>query len=110
MVLLGYDSTEAWILYNPNKRIVFISKDVLVDEFKRWNWKASPTNSSNGAIIIYLKDDKKLALEAQSAPKYVKRSSRVTQPYVRLDNYEVVYDAKVNADGELMHFALLVES
>ncbi|RDX82518.1 hypothetical protein CR513_36691, partial [Mucuna pruriens] len=36
MMFLGYDSTGAYKLYNPNSRKIVLSKDVVVDEIKGW--------------------------------------------------------------------------
>lgn len=45
---------------------------------------------------------------ATSAASGVRRSQRERQPPQRLQDFEVILDASVNADGELIHFALLV--
>lgn len=37
-VLIGYHSTGAYNLYSPNDDKLVISRDVLVDERKGWNW------------------------------------------------------------------------
>ena len=38
MVLIGYHSTGAYKLYSPIKDKLVISRDVLVDESKGWDW------------------------------------------------------------------------
>lgn len=37
MVLIGYHLTGAYMLYSPNEDKILISRDVQVDESKRWN-------------------------------------------------------------------------
>lgn len=54
MILLRYDSTRAYKLYDPNKRKVVVSKDILVDESKGWDWKMEITTSSSKSVAIEL--------------------------------------------------------
>lgn len=57
MVLLGYDSAKAYKLYDPNKRRVVKSRDILVDESKRWNWETCATTNIISAMIVDLDDN-----------------------------------------------------
>ena len=41
MVLIGYYSTGTYKLYSPNEDKLVISRDVLVDENKGWDWSQS---------------------------------------------------------------------
>lgn len=40
----------------------------------------------------------------------VRRSSRIIQKPAHLNDYEVLHDVDITTDGNLVHFALIVES
>jgi len=41
---------------------------------------------------------------------HVRRSSRIIQKPAHLDDYEVLHDADITTDGNLVHFALIAAS
>ncbi|GAU26641.1 hypothetical protein TSUD_102510 [Trifolium subterraneum] len=47
MVLIGYHSTRGYKLLDPVTRQIVISKDVIVDELKEWDWNDSVKKSSH---------------------------------------------------------------
>ncbi|XP_073222583.1 uncharacterized protein [Cicer arietinum] len=125
MVLLGYDATEAYMLYDPNKNKLVISMDILIDESKGWDWKMSEASSSSpanpdipassisqasSAEIVRIDEDQPVGTTSQQVFEPMRRSERARQHSVGLQPYEVTSDSTINPDGELTHFALLAES
>jgi hypothetical protein len=40
MVFVGYESgSKAWRFYDPNMRCVHVSRDVMFEEDRSWNWE-----------------------------------------------------------------------
>lgn len=71
MVLLGYDSTRAYKLYDPNKDNVVVSRDILVDESKdrsassssvaSQDRPASSISSANRAVVVELDEGQQVS-------------------------------------------------
>ena len=38
MILIGYHSTGGYKLFDPVNKQVVISRDMVIDEFKEWDW------------------------------------------------------------------------
>ena len=39
MILLGYHSTGGYKLFDPRSKQIIISRDVVFDESRSWNWE-----------------------------------------------------------------------
>lgn len=124
MVLLGYDATGVYKLYDPNKNKVVVHRDILVDESKGGDWTTNATSSSNATIsyklassinlasitvVVKLDEGKPVGTTSQPFFEFVRRSKRGRQPSIRLNPYEMTYGSTINADEGLIHFVLLAE-
>lgn len=54
MIFLGYHLTGAYKLYDPRNKKVMVSRGVIIDEVRGWNWEQSKSSSS---IMMNLHDD-----------------------------------------------------
>ncbi|CAJ2647891.1 unnamed protein product [Trifolium pratense] len=52
LILIGYDATGAYRMYNPNNKKVVISRDVIVDEKSQWKW----SSEANKQVTMQLED------------------------------------------------------
>lgn len=55
MVLFVYHSIRAYKLYDPIREKVVISRDVVFDESKGWDWGKS-NNNLNGKTFVILEE------------------------------------------------------
>ena len=53
MVLIGYHSTGAYKLYSPNDDKLVISRDIVVDESKGWNWSHGFRQESDTVTTVF---------------------------------------------------------
>ena len=51
MILLGYHSTGGYKLFDPKSKQIIISRDVVFDESRSWNWKQN-TEMKGPTIMI----------------------------------------------------------
>ena len=56
MILIGYHPIGAYKLYDPRMRKVVISRDVLIDETKGWNWEINAADNGERNVIVNLED------------------------------------------------------
>ena len=56
LILVGYHSTGAYKLYNPKKKQIVISRDVVVDEAAKWNWEPVAVTVEKRHIPCLLED------------------------------------------------------
>ena len=75
MILIGYHPTSAYKLYDPRMRKVVISKDVLIDETKGWNWEINVVDNGEGKVIVNL-EDKQSEEDVPSCEEQLRRSQR----------------------------------
>ena len=55
MILIGYHSTGGYKLLNPMNKIM-ISRDVVVDESKDWEWNVTPEIEKQNQVELQLED------------------------------------------------------
>jgi len=60
MILIGYHPTGAYKLYHPKMRKVVISRDVLIDETKGWNWEINVADNGERKVIVNLRNKVKM--------------------------------------------------
>lgn len=107
MILLGYHPTGGYRLLNPVTKQFAVSRDVVIDEYKNWNWD-EPGNSSK-RMILDLNDSVEGEVAAAESSD-VRRSQRSRQMPSRLLDYEGLPNSAVNSEGDLTHVALLIEA
>ena len=56
MILVGYHDTSSYRLYNPSKKRIEVSRDILVYENQSWNWEQQ--NSRVGNLIFVSNENK----------------------------------------------------
>jgi hypothetical protein len=101
MILVGYHNTGGYKLFDPVKRNIVISRDVLIDEVKKWDW-------SKGKEILtasIMCEDSAGSTQASSS-----RPQRQRQMPARLQDCEINADNEVNEEGDLVHLAFLADS
>ncbi|WVY90631.1 hypothetical protein V8G54_036145 [Vigna mungo] len=84
MIFVGYHSTGSYKLYNPITKEICISGNVVMNEAKTWNW-LDKVNGSKQNVSITFEDEEE-----------------------RLD-FGIFSDSAVTDEGDLVHFALIVE-
>src|ERR1044072_5756455 len=107
MILIGYHSTGAYKLYDPNKNKVVISRDVVIIEDEHWDWKAKKTSLTQIDPAI-LHDDSSVTEDSDSHDH--QRPQRTRNPPARLNDYEIHPDDAVDDEGDLVHIALMADS
>jgi hypothetical protein len=105
MILVGYHPTGGYKLYDPMNKCIVISRDVVVDELREWDWHKHDKRDSVSVMIEELE-------EQQSTPTVtdVRRSTRHREMPARLLDYELNADNEVTNDGDLVHLAFMAES
>jgi len=56
LILVGYHSTGANKLYNPEKKQIVISRDVVDDKATKWNWEPMTVTVEKSHIPCLLED------------------------------------------------------
>ena len=51
MILVGYHSPRGYKLFDPENKKIVISRDVIIDEFKEWDWTANVKKDSVGILF-----------------------------------------------------------
>jgi len=116
--MVGYHSTGAYKLYDPNNKKIVFSKDVKFDETKCWNWKDKASNEFDGHL--YLSDSETEEVEIEEQEEIVEdtneegagvsnRPTRNTKPPSRLRDYERFPDQAVTNEGDFVQLAMLAE-
>jgi len=81
MILIGYHPIGAYKLYDPRMRKVVISRDVLIDETKGWNWEINAVDNGEGKVIVNLVDkqsEEDVPLCGEQLRKVTKRETSTT--------------------------------
>ena len=107
MVLIGYHPTGAYKLWNPCVNKVEFSRDVIVDETEVFQWKALEYKSSK-TVPIELCDNS--SGDTAAGESSSSRPQRLWQQSTRLAGFELHPDSTITDDGELVYYALQVES
>lgn len=113
-IFVGYSSqSKAYRLYNPTSGKIIVSRNVVFDEFANWNWFE---NKKIQTAEIQIEDDisvqKEVSIDsqtttnAQSSLQLEARPRRQTQPSSRLRDFEVFQDDAIDAEGDIIHFAM----
>lgn len=105
MVFLGYHSTGAYKLYDPMACKIVMSRDVIVDESRWWNWG----DSSSPTIVMIRLSENQPSDPEQPTITPSQRQQRNRQVPPRLQDCEVWPDNAATADGDLLHLALFSE-
>ncbi|GAU30308.1 hypothetical protein TSUD_385290 [Trifolium subterraneum] len=104
MILVGYHNTGGYKLFDPINRTIVISRDVLIDETKEWDWKKSIEKST---FSIMCEDEEVIRRVDQSESSRPRRSRQMS---ARLQECEITQDNEVNEEGDLVHLAFLADS
>ncbi|GAU51256.1 hypothetical protein TSUD_412480, partial [Trifolium subterraneum] len=105
MVLVGYHLTGGYKLYDPISKSIVISRDVIVDEMKEWDWCS---NKKKDSVSIMFDDVHTAQVETNESE--VRRSTRTRTQPARLNEYIVTSDNEINAEGDLVHLAFNAEA
>ena len=122
MVFIGYHSTGAYKLYSPNDDKLMISRDVLVDESKGWDWSQSSVRQESDTVTTVFEEDQQneastsrseqdrasTSRNEEQPEQNARRSSRTRTESTRLSGYERFPDQAVDADGDLIEEAMMM--
>ena len=100
MILIGYHPIGAYKLYDPRIRKVVISRDVLIDETKGWNWEINVVDNGERKVIVNLVD-KQSEEDVPSCREQLRRSQRERQVPQTLREYELYPDTAITGTGIL---------
>lgn len=110
LILVGYHSTGGYRLFDPKNNQIVISRDVVVDQSRSWNWEAETEPRPTRMLLDCDSTGRVREEDPVPAENEVRRSERVRQLPSRLQDYDMESDSAVNADGDLVHFALFCET
>ncbi|KAK2417383.1 putative mitochondrial protein [Trifolium repens] len=125
LILVGYDATGAYKMYNPRSQKIVISRDVIVDEKSQWNWESNinkqvmvhlddvTSSTANQPVVDHNIDEnhvQDMHTSSDDDDRIVRKSTRTRFPSVRLADHEVISDDVVNDDGDLVHLAFMADS
>ncbi|GAU45883.1 hypothetical protein TSUD_401080, partial [Trifolium subterraneum] len=105
MILVGYHSTGGYKLYDPINKNVVVSRDVVFDEMKEWDWNLHEKKISTSVMLEELVENTELVPEID-----MRRSTRARVLPARLQECELNKDSEVTNDGDLVHLAFMAES
>jgi hypothetical protein len=105
LILIGYHNTGGYKLLDPMTKQIVISRDVIFDEMKEWDWSKG---IGKNTVSIACEDIESNGSEGTSSE--VTRPSRVRQISTRLQGYELTTDDAVTDEGDLVHLAFNAES
>ncbi|GAU43423.1 hypothetical protein TSUD_334860 [Trifolium subterraneum] len=105
MILVGYHSTGGYKLYDPVNKNVVVSRDVVFDEMKEWDWNMQEKKSSTSVMLEELEENTEIVPEID-----MRRSTRTRALPARLQECELNKDNEVTNDGDLVHLAFMAES
>ena len=118
MIMVGYHSTSAYKLYDPNSKKIKFSKDVEFDETKCWKWKDKASNNFDSHFYLSNSETEDAETEEQEeivgdidegGAGVVNRPTRNTQPPVRLRDFERFPNQAVIDEGDIVQSAMLAE-
>jgi len=119
MIIVGYHSTGAYKLYDPNSKKIVFNKDVKFDETECWNWKDKASNNFDSHFYLSDLEIEDAETEEQEeiigdidegGAGVVNRPTRNTQPPVRLRDFERFPDQAVTYEGDIVQSAMLAEA
>nr|KYP66211.1 Retrovirus-related Pol polyprotein from transposon TNT 1-94 [Cajanus cajan] len=114
MILLGYHPTGGYKLFNPISKQIMVSRDVMFDESKGWNSESNKDEQYSQVIIESVdaetNEDQNEESGGACTSNALRRSQRDTRISGRLKGFEMIYDADVNEDEDIVHFALFFET
>jgi len=119
MIMVGYHSTSAYKLYDPNNKKIVFSKDVKFDETKCWNWKDKASNEFDSHLYLFDSETEEIETEEQEeivedtnegGEGVSNRPTRNTQLPNRLRDYERFLDQAATNEGDLVQLAMLAEA
>ncbi|GAU41877.1 hypothetical protein TSUD_367420 [Trifolium subterraneum] len=105
MVLVGYHSTGGYRLYDSISKSIVISRDVIVDEMKEWDWCRYKKNKS---VSIMFDDVHTTTVETNESE--VRRSTRTRTHPARFNDCIITGDNEINVEGYLVHLAFNAEA
>lgn len=108
LVLVGYHSTGGYKLLNPRTMQVVVSRDVVIDQVKEWKWGEKETGPKQ--VVIEFDESEEMHTAELGTVTERGRPARTRQLPQRLQDYDLISDDAVTAEGGLIHFALLAES
>ena len=112
MVLIGYHSTGAYKLYSPNDDKLVISRDVVVDESKGWNWSHGLVRQESDTVTTVFEEEQQTEVPTnrnkEPPEQNVRRSTRTRTESIRLAGYERFPDQAVDTDGDLIEEAMMI--
>ena len=113
MILIGYHAIGGYKLLDPRSKQVSVSRDVIFDELKEYEWKEDPINNTTkilvDSIIPEELSDTTDEMPTRNTEGGTRRSQRVMQPSQMLKDYEVMKDSQITNEGDIVHFALYAD-
>lgn len=106
MIFLGYHSTGGYKLLNPRNNKIIVSRDIVFDEQRERGWSDQGKQSTK--LFLDLSGSDANEITTEPTPE-VRRSQKRRQLPQRLQNFKMVTDSDVTTEGELIHFALLLQ-
>lgn len=98
-------------MYDPVGKQVVISRNVIIDELKEWDWK---DNIKKDSLIIMCDEpaseaDKEIRPEEGRVQAGTSRPQRIRDMFARLQECVITLDNMVNNEGELVHYAFYAD-
>ena len=108
MILVGYHSTGGYKLFDPVNKHIIISRDVIIDELKEWDWTENVKKYSVRILLEEPETQVKREVR-QEEPAVIdqpstRRPHRARRMPARLQDCVVTSDDVVDDEGELIHY------
>lgn len=114
MILVGYHATGGYKLLDPRSKQVSMSRDVIFDELKEYEWKEDPISNTTKVLVDSIipeeLSDTTDELPTRNTEGGTRRSQRVMQPSQMLKDYEVMKDSQITDEGDIVHLALYADA
>ncbi|GAU15418.1 hypothetical protein TSUD_44550 [Trifolium subterraneum] len=92
-------------IYDPMHKSIVISRDVIIDEMKEWDWNG---NKKKDSVSMMFDDMQTAPTEANESE--LRRSTRARTQIARLNDCIITSDNDINAEGDLVHLAFNAEA
>ena len=100
-------------MFDPENKKIVISRDVIIDEFKEWDWTGNVKNDSVG--ILFEDPETQVEREVrQEEPAVIdqpstSRPQRIRRMPARLQDCVITSDDVIDNEGELVHYAFYAD-
>ena len=115
MILVGYHSTGGYKLFDPVNKQIVISRDVIIDELKEWDWTANVKKDSVGILLEEQETQVEREIRQEEPAIIYQPSTSTSRPQrtrrmpASLRDYVTTSNEVVDDEGELVHYTFYAD-